>query len=126
MTPYEQAREVYAKEPCARTFEVDLRHHLLAGFVFSTPEFFIMGRPVIKGSNRDWIVNPEYRFARKDCDCWHVYLMAGNPSAAWSIMPWPLPWFSFERRNDLRFYESPRIQRLSLGAHDLPQFPIPA
>lgn len=89
--------------------------HYLHGFVFSTPEFFIMGRAVVKAGEQALIVNPEHTFPRSLCDCWHIYLMAGNPSEAWDIMPWPLPWFSFERRNDLRFYRAERIRRLSLG-----------
>lgn len=114
MTPYEQARSVYDREPCARTFDEDLRLHLLNGFAFSTPAFFVMGRPVRKDWLAPCIVNPNYIFAHHTADCWHLYCMAGDMSAAWSILPWPLPWFSFERRNELRFYRAADIQRLSL------------
>jgi hypothetical protein len=114
MSPIEQAMAVYQKEACARTFDEDLHLHLEHGFVFSTPEFFIMGRPVKSTEEPKYIVNPVIYFT-DDCDCWHIYLMAGDCSKAWDIMPYPLPLFSFERRNELRFYPMERIRRLSLG-----------
>jgi hypothetical protein len=116
MTALEQAMRVYTQERCARTFNEDLISHLMHGFVFSTPEYFIMGRPVVSTEDRAEIVNPEVTWPRERCDCWHIHLMAGDTRPAWSIMPWPLPLFSFERRNDLRFYPVERIKRLS-GVH---------
>jgi hypothetical protein len=115
MSPFETARQVYAQEPCARTFDEDLTLHLQHGFVFSTPRYFIMGRPVIRAADAQHIVDPRHIFTAEDCDTWHIYLLAGDPTPAWDIMPWPLAWFSFERRNELRFYPVDRIKRLSLG-----------
>lgn len=116
MSPFEQAAAVYEHEPCARSFADDLKLHLLHGFVFSTPHYFIMGKPVVRGAQTALIVNPGCIFAWPECDCWHIYLMAGDPSPAWQIMPWPLPWFSWERKNELRYYSAERIKRLSLGS----------
>lgn len=115
MNPFETARQVYEQEPCVRTFDQDLLLHYLHGFVFSTPKFFIMGRPVDKDADPAQILNPAHTFDRRVVNCWHIYLLSGQPAAAWGIMPWPLPWFSFERRNDLRFYPSERIRKLSTG-----------
>ena len=126
MTPYWKAQQVYANEPCKRTFAHDLDLHLAHGFVFSTPEFFIMGRPVDKRGDPAKIVDPTVQWPKEQCNCWHVYLMAGDPTKAWSIMPWPLGWFSFERNNDLRFYVAERIRRLSLGALDEHEVATPA
>lgn len=113
MTPFDQARAVYEQEPCARTFRYDLELHFLHGFVFCTPSYFIMGRPVDRYADHRLIIDPAFTFDSHEVNTWHIYLMAGNPSAAWSIMPYPLGWFSFERRNELRFYEAERIRRLS-------------
>lgn len=112
-TPVERAAEVYQREPCARSFRDDLEIHLLHGFVFSRPDFFVMGRPVIRSAPRELIVNPLHRFPSSECDTWHVYLMAGNLAPAYSIMPWPLPWLSFERKNVLRFWPMSKMQGLS-------------
>jgi hypothetical protein len=89
--------------------------HYLRGFVFSTPTYFIMGRPVPRSADPALIVNPTHTFPREECDTWMIYLLAGDPAPAWDIMPWPLAWFGFERRNELRFYPVDRIKRLSLG-----------
>ena len=123
MTPYEQARAVYLKEPCTRTFDEDLSLHLEFGFVFNTPEFFIMGRPICRSAMCGLILDPSYQFKREECDAWHIYLAAGNLSKAWDILPWPLGWLSFERKNVLRFHPTERIRRLCVTA--LPENEIP-
>jgi len=111
--PVELAAEVYQREGCARSFREDLELHLLNGFVFSTPEFFAMGRPVVKGADKALIVNPAELFPDAACDCWHVYLFSGAMTQAFNVIPWELPWFSFERGNELRFYPVSSIRRLS-------------
>lgn len=113
MTPYEQACKVYTTEPCARTFHDDLEAHMLNGFVFSRPDYFIMGRPVVRSAAPNLILDPWMRFPSRFCDCWHVYLFAGNIVKAWEILPFPLEWMSFERKNDLRFYRLEDIRRLT-------------
>ncbi len=111
-SPYEQAREVYGKEPCVRTFGADLALHMEFGFVFSTPAFFIMGRPVKKDAPHGLILDPSFAFVRRECDCWHVHLAAGDLAQAWDILPWPLPWLAIERKNSLRCQPAHRIRRL--------------
>lgn len=113
MTPVEQAAAVYERETCARTFREDLEAHLLHGFVFSRPDFFVMGRPVIRTADPALIVNPWHHFPSSECDCWHVFLFAGNMLPAWRIMPWDLPWFSWERKNELRFVRVESMRRLA-------------
>lgn len=120
MSPYEQAKAVYDREPCARSFAQDLELHMRGGFVFSRPDFFVMGRPVISTMQHAFIVNPAYRFHSAECDCWHVYLFAGNIARAWGVLPWPLPLFSWERKNELRFYPESAIHRLSPNDEPLP------
>lgn len=115
MSPYEQARAVYDSEPCKRTFAEDFAAHLRSGFVFSTPTYFIMGRHVDSKASHDLILDPRVTFARDTCDCWHIWLMAGDCAEAWAIMPWAMPLFSFERKNELRFYKVSDMKRLSLG-----------
>jgi len=96
---------VFEREPCARTFAEDLALHFEHGFVFSTPDYFIMGRPVPKDAPAEDIVNPAIVFPRAICDCWHCYLFAGDMAAALAVLPWALPWISFERKNELRIYD---------------------
>lgn len=112
MTPYELAQRVYQSEPCARTFAQDMEWHLCNGFVYSTPEYFAMGRPVVRTAPTEILVGL-HRFPATVCDCWHIYLVAGDMAKAWSILPWDLPWVSMERKNVLKFYRLDSIRRLS-------------
>jgi hypothetical protein len=113
MTPYEEAKAVWAKERCVRTFEEDLHWHLLNGYVFSRPDFFIMGRHVNSKAGPELIVNPSWLFDPAECDCWMIYLMAGDCGAAFGILPFNLPLVCFERRNELRFAPLESFRRLS-------------
>ena len=113
MTPVERAAQVYQQEASSRTFREDLELHLLNGFVFSTPDFFIMGRPVPVNGEPRLVVDPNWVFPPEACNCWHVALMAGNYAKAWTILPWEYPYFAWERKNELRFYSLAAIRRLS-------------
>lgn len=113
MTPFEQARAVYARERNARSFDEDLHWHFLNGYVISRPDFFIMGRHVVSSAPGWQITDCRWLFDPAECDCWHVYLFAGDIAPAFGIMPWLLPKVSFERGNDLRFYPLASIARLA-------------
>lgn len=106
--------QVYQQEPCASTFAEDLEAHLMFGFVFSRPDYFVMGRPVDRFASQAEIVNPYIHFPTARQNCWHVYLMAGNVTRSWEILPWELPFISFERGNVLRFYELERLKNFSV------------
>lgn len=118
MTPFEEAQAVYLREPCARPFQQDLMLHYLHGFVFSTPDYFMMGRPVMRSGRPADIVNPAHRFDWGGCDAWWIYLAAGETHRAWPIMPWPMAWFGWERKNEVRWYPVDRVKRLSIPPHD--------
>ena len=117
MTPYAQTVADWQ----ARPRPYSLRHyedvHKRQGFLFSTPEFYVMGRPVRKYAPMEQILDVEHVFATGTCDCWYVFLMAGDTRKAWSILPYELPWMCWQRDNDpldeLRFYETRRLMRLS-------------
>jgi hypothetical protein len=109
MKPIELAAAVYQQEDCARSFREDLEAHLLNGFVYSTPDAFLMGRPVRRDANPEDIVNPWVNFT--DPDCWHCYLFSGSLHHTMSMPPFKLPWVSYERKNRLRFYRWSDIER---------------
>lgn len=116
MTPAEQAADVYNREFCVRTFNDDLKAHLLHGYVYSTPEFFVMGRPVMSTAPGHDVVNPWVNWHESDCDAWLVYLMAGDIRKALTMLPYPLPLIGFERKNILRFYPLRRFQEFTLAS----------
>ena len=112
MNHYRNARAIYDREPCRRTFNEDLELHLMNGVVFSTPDFFLMGRAVPRGACHSDIINPAVVFAPALCDCWHVHVLAGDGQRAWSILPYAMQWMSFERNNRLKFYPMADMQRI--------------
>jgi hypothetical protein len=106
--PFDQAAGVYDREPCARTFDDDLVAHLRFGYVFSTPEYFIMGRPVDSQSEDYLLLNPSLKFERTDA--WLVWLYAGDIQQALNILPIDLPYVLFQRKNELRRYSLARFK----------------
>jgi hypothetical protein len=111
--PVVAARRVYNQEECARTFEADLEAHLLVGWVISTPEVFVMGRPVLSSAPVEQILDPWQTFPREAVDCWHIWLAAGNLAAMWQYLPFELPWFSFERDNRLKLHRFESLHKAS-------------
>ena len=92
MTPIDRAALEYVKHGV--DFAAALERNYQEGFVFSTPYFFIMGRPIMES--------------------WINEAMAGDTDKAWSILPYELPFVSFQRfDNSLRFIPSERLRRLS-------------
>jgi hypothetical protein len=109
-SPLLKFAEVYKREECARTFKDDLEIHLLTGFVYSTPDYFIMGRPVDRFGDPEKIIDPTYPFPREQWNCWHIYGMAGDIKLCWSREPIVFPWVSWEKRNRLKFYPMATIR----------------
>ena len=103
MTPVEKAAAVYQREWCASTFRSDLEAHLLNGYVHSTPEAFVMARPVNSKADEGLILNPWHRFERGECDAWLIWLAAGDLASLLGLFPFPLPLIGWQKRNKLRF-----------------------
>ncbi len=102
---------VYRREACARTFTEDIEAHFLHGWVISTPELFLMARPVRSDWSDDVVLNP-FRLSDSP-DMWHVWLAAGDWRQAFRLAPFPLPWVSIERKHQLKRYEWHRFARRS-------------
>lgn len=100
MTPYERAERWHRSLGSPMTFEEVIEAHGEMGFIHSTPEVFVLARRVDSIWDEDEFSNLE--FTDWDGDCWHVWLLAGDPSAAWKFLPYPLPFMSYHRRGKLR------------------------
>jgi hypothetical protein len=113
--PYSQALAAFNKErkPGMMSFDEVMAWHFNHGFVFSTPIYFIMGRPVNSKAPVQSVLDPSVQFEADDCDAWHVCLAAGNLEQAWTILPWPLGLIGFDRKGELRFYDIDRVRRLT-------------
>lgn len=110
---YEQARAVYDREPCARSFEEDLWHHFQHGYVVCTPTAFAMVRIVRSDWPMEWLREP-WRIDA-DGDCWWIWLLSGDVAETVSWLPFPKKHIAFERGNQSRVlcYEkfTRRLQR---------------
>ena len=116
-SPYEMLALDWLKRPRGMTLAWYEDAHKCNGFLFSTPDFYVMGRPVIRCAPLEQILDVTHRFDPELCDTWYVFQMAGDVRRAWSILPWELPFICWQRDNDpsdeLRFYETARMMRLS-------------
>lgn len=112
-----KAAAVYQREWCANSFEEDLALHLEHAYVISTPDLFMMGRPIDRWEdNEQLIFDIAFRFPRPNC--WLVWLCAGDISLALKMAPFRLPWVAFQRNNRLRYHEFDRLyDKLSARAH---------
>lgn len=117
VSPYEQAKAVYATEPCARTFPEDLLLHLKHGYVFNTPKMFLMGRPVWSQASSELTVDPAHKFS--NVDAWLVYLAAGEMHGFFHFCPFNLRYIGWERENVLRFYPFELVKRKILHDYEI-------
>lgn len=112
MSPRDRAREVYAREWCARSFEEDLEAHFQRGIVISNPVCFLMGRVVRHDAPPEDIVDPWKNQWDRSPDCWHIYLAAGDLVEFFRHEPFTLDYFSFERRNVLRIWPRQTVEKM--------------
>jgi len=117
MSPYETIAQKYIDLPQGVSFGDYVDWFFRYGFVYSTPEYFVMGKNCRRLAPPNEIVDCEHVFDPQDSDCWYVFAMAGNVSKAFSSMPFPLPYIAFERiidnKRELRLYKTEDLQRLA-------------
>lgn len=104
-----------------RTFREDLDAHLQTGCVFSTPEWFIMARPVESTADVALINDPWHEFPADCWDCWYIYGYAHTPRMNFTglvenvlrMSPIELPLVAWKRRRDerLRVYAIAKIKQ---------------
>ena len=114
MSPYEQAKALYETQHGWKLSDYIDWYGANGGYVMSSPEFFLMGRPVFHWAPEH--ITLPYRFDVELCDCWYVHVFAGDFSAIWRHVPYFLPWIAFDRqlsgqRKELRFWRTEAIQR---------------
>jgi len=112
MTPVERAALLY--EDIA-DFRRDLEAHLLQGYVHSTPEAFVMARPVCATAPEVEIVNPWHAFPRERWDAWWIWLAAGDLASLMPLFPYELPCIGWQRcwkgRPNMKFYSMKAIKK---------------
>lgn len=89
MSPYQQASELYRKNPQFGSFDQLLTFHLKEGVVLSGPHVFLMARQVSTAGIDD---------------TWFIECGVGSMEAMIAAMPFWLPFIQFARRNRLKVY----------------------
>lgn len=94
-----------------------VRGYLLHGYVFSTPDCFLMARPVRHDADFEDILDPAHIF--ENPDCWFVHTAAGVLDACFLHLPYWLPLVAFQRARrgrttHLRYYNLERLKHLAL------------
>jgi hypothetical protein len=100
MTPALRAAQWHSRQPDCESFSEALLAHLHGGYVISTPEVFLLFRPVDSRGDRLLFDDPWHRF--ETFDTWHCYLAAGDLTQFRQFIPFDLPFFSYVRKNRLR------------------------
>ena len=118
--PYEQIEALYekTKKQGDLDFYYWLELHMRHGFVYSTPDFFVMAKAVNRGAWAGDVGDARMIFEQKDCDCWFISALAGNVLKAWEVLPRPYVWFAFARGarcsdGPIKFYPTDRLKKLT-------------
>ena len=111
-SPFERAARAHLSLGSDWSFAEVVEAHAVSGYVSVTPEVFLLGRAV----NSDWsdaeLCDPHLWSAEPDC--WHVWLLAGDASRVWGLLPYELPWVSFHRRGRLRVVREEVVRRMTV------------
>lgn len=100
-----RAYDFYADWPENPFFRYVGMHQFNGGYMFWDDTYFIIGRPVWVNpddpkSSRKFVTNPEHRYDPEKCNCWFIWLYAGNVKRAFTNFPYWLPYFGYERRGN--------------------------
>jgi len=113
--PFDIIAGLYTKFPQPRSFDEDIAAHISTGYVFSAPDFFIMGRAIDRFADPSLIEDPWHQFDKTNA--WLVYAFSGSSQNIIDFIPNPLQWIGFQRRgNPLRFYDFSALTRRLSGA----------
>ena len=117
MSPLDKVRALYTTES-PRTFEEDLTAHFNHGYVFSTPEYFLMARPVFSEASQHEINDVYQTFNPSFWDTWYIYAFAlredqglqGLVKNLLTHMPFYLPLVAWERSGQfLSFFSTDKL-----------------
>lgn len=117
-TPFEQAWAEFLRQGGERySFDTVFAAHLRVGFVWSSPESFVLCRPVSHWWPATWLNDPSQVADDDSADAWWIYLLAGNISEAVGHLPRFLPWIGWDRRGIGRFRRTDLIVKHYVEHH---------
>jgi hypothetical protein len=120
LAPYDSIRALYVAENLPLSWEELVGWHLAdpLGYVIKEPDFFIMGRAVVKSAGEDNIRDFRVRFPAASCDAWFLYAFAGDMTKAMDRLidkTHHREWIAWERFNRtdkcLSWHKTARIRQ---------------
>src|SRR5688572_27592920 len=94
MTPYEQLLALYRAHP-ERSLSTDLEYFMRTGYVFSTPDYIVIGSRMWNG----WFV--------------HAAVGVGHIGDILRSVPYSLPYIGWARENgEIKWYATRTVERL--------------
>ena len=109
MSPYQQAK-LQAERLGIISFSQDVESHFKNGVILSSPEYFLMARPVEVGWPLEKMLDCSQ--VSPGGNCWFVWAVAGDwrKAAHDGILDHGFkPWLAFERRGKPRLIEAARL-----------------
>lgn len=89
---------------------IDMAWHALNGYIYACADSFAMARPVSTQDATEDVLDYTRGFElTNDQNCWHIHIAVGNMKHLLSLLPYQLPFISFERRGKLRLYRYDRF-----------------
>lgn len=98
MTPLNELRGLYARYSPERDLGADMGWFLQCGYVFSTPDYIVMGKGIRRGSEVHLILDPTYIFPKDEIDTWFIFAFAGHEKDFLAFIPFELKWIAWQRR----------------------------
>ena len=103
-----QAKDLYDK--CGIDMNRDIAAYCANGYVFITPDSFLLGKAVNSKSD----VHPQDQWNVEDPDAWYVNMAVGDVKKFISKIPYPLPlvgWMRETKNQPMRWYDLRKILR---------------
>ena len=97
MTPILQLDSLYKICFPNRSLENDLGWYLACHYVFSTPDFIVMGKPVRKDAPEEQLDDVTFVFPKEEVDTWFLYAYAGSQQDFLAYVPFSLTWIAWRR-----------------------------
>lgn len=97
------------------------------GYVFSTPDVFLVARPVMRDADAELIADPLYPFLEHEIDAWFVAIAAGDPRLFWTFCPFELDYVGYQRTaaESIRWLNANTHRRIIMGSSKKPKDPPP-
>jgi len=109
MTPFTRAAQWHLTHCPDHPLAPIVEAHFQNGYVFNTPDLFILARQISIDWTDEEILDPWQ--SDPQGSVWHVWLYAGDMKAIAKLIPYKLPYITFHRAGKLKTYSMKEIMK---------------